>query len=291
MLTLWLPVAFAWATAPRQPQDTTPWAQVAAALGRTGAEQPGGVYRVPMPRSDLHVTLDGVTLEPALALGSWIAFERTPDGALAMGDLVLTEAELSPVLTALAGGDVHVTAIHHHLLRETPHLVYAHVHARGDPVVIARAVRAALARTGTPPAAPPAPSSGPAPLDTAGLAAALGRHGRLAGAVYQVGVPRTEPITDDGIPLPPAMGVATALNFQPAGPGRVVATGDFVLLPGEVAEVTGALRAAGIEVTAVHNHLLAEEPRLIFVHFWARGDAGAVAAGLRSALARLPGPR
>src|SRR5512146_3247116 len=178
----------------RAAQDTTPWVEVAAALGRAGALQPGGVYRVGMPRSDLRVTLDGVTLEPALALGSWVAFERTPDGALAMGDLVLTEAEVGPVLDALAAGGVQVTAVHHHLLRETPHLVYVHLHARGDPVAIARAVRAALARTGTP-AAPPAAASGPAALDTAAIAAALGRQGRLAGRVYQVGVPRAAPIS------------------------------------------------------------------------------------------------
>lgn len=285
MLMLML-AALSSTTAIRAAQDTTPWVEVAAALGRAGALQPGGVYRVGMPRSDLRVTLDGVTLEPALALGSWVAFERTADGALAMGDLVLTEAEVGPVLDALAAGGVQVTAIHHHLLRETPHLVYVHLHARGDPVAIARAVRAALARTGTP-AAPPAAASGPAVLDTAAIAAALGRQGRLAGRVYQVGVPRAAPISDDGVPLPPAMGVATALNFQPAGGGRVAATGDFVLVPGEVPAVTAALRAAGIAVTALHNHLLAETPRLVFVHFWALGSARAVAGGLRTALDRV----
>lgn len=263
------------------------WTGVARALGREGAEQPGGVMRFSFPRSDLRVTVGPVAVRPALALGSWLAFRRASGGAMAMGDLVLAEDEVAPVISRLQQGGVEASAVHNHLLHEQPRVMYVHVEAHGDPVRIAETVRAALALTGTPMGPPPAPYASPLDLDTAAVARALGRSGRVNGGVLQVSVPRAEAIVMHGDTVPPAMGVATAINLQPTGGGRAAATGDFVMTAGEVAGVLRALRANGIEVTALHSHMIGEEPRLYFAHFWANDDAVRVARGLRAALAGM----
>ncbi len=263
------------------------WAAVERALGRAGTEQPGGVMRFSFPRSDLRVTVDGVAIPPALALGSWLAFRRAAGGAMAMGDLVLAENEVAPVIARLEQGGVMPSAVHNHLLRERPRVTYVHVEAHGDAARIAETVRAALALTRTPMGPPAAPSAAPFALDTGALAGALGRSGRVNGGVWQVSVPRAESIVQHGDTVPPAMGVATAINLQPTGPGRAAATGDFVMTAGEVDGVLRALRENGIEVTALHSHMVGEEPRLYFAHFWANGDALRVARGLRAALARM----
>lgn len=267
-----------------------PWEQaVAAAIGKPGAEQPGGVYKIPLPRSDLQVTLDGVALKPALALGSWLAFMPHGTGqVMVMGDLVLTDAEVNPVMSKLLAGGIEISALHNHLLRSSPHTMYMHVAGSGDPARLARVLHDALAASATPLAAPPAASTSPAPdLDTAALDAALGQKGKAGGGVYAYAVPRAEAPRDAGMALPPAMGAAIALNFQPTGQGKAAATGDFVLAAAEVNPVLRALRDAGIEVTALHNHMLADEPRLFFLHFWANEDAVKLARGLRSALDRV----
>jgi len=264
------------------------WAAVERALGRPGAAQPGDVVRFSFPRSDLHVTVDGVQLRPALALGSWIAFRRVEGGtAMAMGDLVLAEDEVAPVMSRLQQGGVQQTAVHNHVLRESPRVMYMHVEAHGDPVRIAETVRAALGLTRTPmePAAQAAATA--IDLDTAAVARALGHSGRVNGGVYQVSVPRAETIRDGGHEVPPSMGVATAINFQPTGGGRAAITGDFVMTAGEVNPVIRALRENGIEVTALHSHMLGEQPRLFFMHFWANDDAVKLANGLRAALSRM----
>jgi hypothetical protein len=278
------------AATPAAAQATRPgWTAVEHALGRPGAAQPGGVVRFSFPRSDLHVTVDGVQLRPALALGSWLAFRRTEDGAaMAMGDLVLTDEEVAPVMSRLQQGGVQQTAVHNHLLRESPRVVYMHVEAHGDPVRIAETVRAALALTHTPlepPSAPPAPAA--IALDTAAVARALGRSGRVNGGVFQVSVPRAETIRGAGHEIPPSMGVATAINFQLTGGGRAAITGDFVMIGSEVNPVIRALRENGIEVTALHSHLIGEVPRLYFMHFWANDDAVKLAGGLRAALSKM----
>jgi surface antigen len=286
------------------------WKAVDAALGRTGTMQPGNVYRYGMPRSDMRVTVEGVPIKPGFALGSWLAMTPTANGVMAMGDMVLKEDEVAPVMTALQAGGVEQTAVHHHVLHETPRVLYMHVHAMGDPVKIAQTVRSALERTGTPaqaPAAAPAggdqgdgagagrPGSGgeALDLDTGAVARALGRSGKVNGGVYQVSVPRAETIRDRGMEVPPSMGLATAINFQPTGGGKAAITGDFVMIASEVNPVIRALREHGIEVTSLHNHLLAEEPRLFFMHFWANDDAVKLARGLRAALdktnSRAPG--
>ena len=261
------------------------WKRVEAAMGRTGAEQPGGVYRFSLPRGDMQVTAGGVRIRPALALGSWVAFKAHGSGAMAMGDLVLAEDEVNPVLSRLQQGGVEQTAIHHHITRESPRVLYVHIHAHGDPVKIAETVRAAVALTKTPPPAtpPPAPSEAFG-LDTAQIARALGHSGRVNGGVYQVSVPRAETIREGDFEVPPSMGLGTAINFQPTGGGKAAITGDFVMIGSEVNPVIRALRENGIEVTSLHNHLLNDEPRLFFMHFWANDDALELARGLRAAL-------
>jgi Domain of Unknown Function (DUF1259) len=255
-------------------------------LGRAGAMQPGGVYKFSLPRSDLKVAIADVQLKPALALGSWIGFLPVGNAdALVMGDLVLTEAEIGPVMKSLQEGGVEQTALHNHLRGESPHIMYMHFMASGKPETIARAIHAALALTGTPSAvAPGSPPASPVELDTAAIARILRQSGKLSGVVYQVTIPRSETIRMKGQVIPPSMGVATAINFQPTGGGRAVATGDFVLVGSEVNPVIRALRSHDIDVTAVHSHMLEESPRLFFMHFWGNGDAASIARGLRSAL-------
>src|SRR5438128_668489 len=270
----------------QQPFAPIDWKQVDAGLGKSGTLQPDGAYKVGVPRGDLHVTAAGVALKPALALGSWVAFKQVSDTqAMLMGDLVLLEAEVGPVLAKLQEGGIEQTALHNHLLHESPHVMYMHIGGHGTPAKLAAAVDAGLALTGTPlgaaPAAPPAASLG---IDTAQIGQILGFHGRVNGGVYQVGVPRAETITADGVEVPPSMGLATAINFQPTGSGKAAITGDFVLIGDEVNPVIRALRDSGIAITALHSHLLTDSPHLFFMHYWANDDALKLAHGLRAAL-------
>lgn len=264
-----------------------PWtSSVDAALGRRGTMNPGGVYKFGFARSDMHVIVDGVQVKPALALGSWVAFKAMASGeTMAMGDLVLTETEVAPVMQSLQDSGVSQTALHNHLVHENPRVMYMHIMAMGDAARIARSIHAALALSKTPLGPPPAPTAtAPVDLDTAGIAHALGYSGKTNGGVYQISVPRAEAIREHGEVIPPAMGVATGINFQPTGGGRAAISGDFVLLGAEVNPVIRALRSHGIVVTAVHSHMLTEEPRLFFMHFWANDNAVTLARGLRAAL-------
>jgi Domain of Unknown Function (DUF1259) len=200
--------------------------------------------------------------------------------------VVLTESEIEPVMAKLQEGGIQESAVHNHLIGESPRILYMHIASHGDPVLMAKAIRDALALTHTPPAdaaaAPPA-TSDPG-FDQKQVEQALGRSGKVNAGVLQFGVPRSETITDSGLSVPPSMGVATALNFQATGSGRAAITGDFVLLKTEVNPVVKTLRQNGIAVTALHNHMLMEEPRPFFVHFWANDDALKLAKGLRAAL-------
>ena len=263
--------------------------QVGEALGKTGSAAPGGIYRVGLPRTDLKVTLDGVELKPGFALGGWLAFEKMGEESMVMGDLVLTENEVNPVMTKLAAGGIEVTALHNHLLRNQPFTMYMHVLGHGDPVKMAAVLHSALAESKTPlSAAAAAPASPPQiDLDTAAIDQALGAKGSNNAGVYQFGIPRAEPITDSGMNVPPAMGSANAINFQPTGGGKAAITGDFVLIAKEVNPVLKALRDHGIEVTAIHNHMLDDQPHLYFLHFWANDDAKKLAEGLRAALVHV----
>jgi hypothetical protein len=264
-------------------------AQVGEALGKAGATAPGGIYRVGLPRTDLKVTLDGVELKAGFALGSWLAFEKMGDQGMVMGDLVLTMDEVAPVMTKLVAGGIEVTALHNHLLRNQPFTMYMHVHGKGDPVKLAAVLHAALAESKTPLSAAPAAAAAPPAidLDTAAIDQILGAKGTNNGGVYQFGIPRAEPIKDNGMDVPPPMGSANAINFQPTGGGKAAITGDFVLIAKEVNPVLRALGDHGIEVTAIHNHMLDDQPHLYFMHFWANDDARKLAEGLKAALAQI----
>jgi hypothetical protein len=266
--------------------QTINWDKVDAALGRK-ATVSGDVHRYGFPRTDLNVTLDGVAIKPALALGSWLAFKPAHGGAMVMGDLVLLDSEIAPVMTALIHGGLEITAIHNHVLRGNPATYYMHVGGHGDPEKMATAILQALQGSKTPLAPPASPATQPAiDLDTAQLDQIIGAKGQATGGVYQLAVPRRDLIKEGGMDIAPAgpMGVATAINFQPTGGGKAAVTGDFVLTGDEVQGVIGELRATGIEVTAIHSHMLDEEPRLIFMHFWANDDAIKLAGGIRAAL-------
>jgi hypothetical protein len=238
------------------------WQKVDAAFGRKAAVA-GDVHRYGFPRTDLTVTLDGVTIKPAFALGGWIALKPAHGGAMAMGDLVLLENEINPVMTKLIENGLEITALHNHVLRANPATFYMHVGGHGNPVKLATAIRTALAESKTPLAPPAAPASPPAiDLDTAQLDQIIGAKGQANGGVYQFGIPRREPSTEGGMTIAPAgpMGVATAINFQPTGGGKAAITGDFVLTGDEVNPVIKALRASGIEITAIHSHMLTTMP-------------------------------
>ena len=272
-------------TAAAADAQTIDWAKVDGILGRTAAVG-GAVHRYGFPRSDLQVTLDGVTIRPPLALGGWIAFQPMGNTAMAMGDLVLLQSEVNPVMAKLLEGGLEVTAVHNHLLRAEPLTFYMHVGGHGDPVKMAETIKGALAASKTPLTASPPSSPPPAiDLDTAQIDQIIGAKGVNNGGVYAVNVPRRDPITEHGMPVgAPIMGGATAINFQPTGGGKAAITGDYALIGSEVQDVLRTLRENGIEVTAIHSHMLTEEPRIIFMHFWANDDAIKLAKGLRAAL-------
>jgi hypothetical protein len=265
------------------------WQKVDDAFGRKPAVS-GDVHRYGFPRTDLAVTLDGVTIKPGLALGGWVAFKPMQAEVMVMGDLVLLETEIKPVMTKLIENGVEITAVHNHLLRANPATFYMHVGGHGDPVKMATAIHAALAESKTPLTAPAAAAAPPAiDLDTAQLDQIMGVKGQNNGGIYAFGVPRRDPVSEGGMAITPVgpMGAATGINFQPTGNGKAAITGDFVLAASEVNPVIKALRANGIEVTALHSHMLDEEPRLFFMHFWANDDAIKLAKGLRAALDKM----
>ncbi|RYZ64246.1 MAG: DUF1259 domain-containing protein [Proteobacteria bacterium] len=261
------------------------WTKVDEAFGRAGAVQAAGVHRYAFPRSDLEVTVDGVRIRPGFALGSWVAMLPMGGEVMAMGDLVLTGTELNPVMKRLVDDGFEISAIHNHVLRASTPVWYMHIGAHGAPDRLARSLKAALALSATPLAAPAA-AAAPPPIDfdTAAVDAALGAKGTNNGGVYQFSVARAETIREGGMELPPSMGTAIALNFQPTGGGRAAITGDFVLVGTEVSKVLKSLRDQGIEVTALHSHMVDETPRLYFMHFWANDDAQKLAKALRAAL-------
>ncbi|HEY4231335.1 MAG TPA: DUF1259 domain-containing protein [Thermoanaerobaculia bacterium] len=266
------------------------WEAADGILGRPGKDLPGEVHRYGFPRSDLHVTMEAVPVEPALALGSWAAFKRTGKGdeAMTMGDLVLLETELAPVLGELQAGGFEIAAIHNHLTGESPHVVYVHFEGHGETAALAKTLRSALDTTKTPPAGPPAKPSPEQEKAFANVQDALGRKGTMAGTVLQVGVPRADTIREGEMEIPPSMGMSTALNFQTVPGGTAVATtGDFVLVADEVNPVLRELAAHGIRATALHSHMLRETPRLFFMHFWGVGSPEAIGAGLRAALSKM----
>jgi biotin operon repressor len=262
------------------------WTKVAQALGKSGAVQAGGVYRVGFPRTDLKVSLDGVALRTGFAFGGWVAFQPMDTQAMVMGDLVLTQDEVAPVMRKLEEGGIEISALHNHLLRAEPMTLYMHIQGHGDPVKLAGAIHDGLALSKTPFAPPPGTAT-PGNIDMIGIDRIMGYRGQDSGGIYQFGIPRAQPITDQGMALPGPMGSAIAINFQPTGFDTAAITGDFVLIASEVNPVIKALQANGIEITALHSHMLDEQPRVFFMHFWANDDAHKLATGLRAALDKV----
>jgi hypothetical protein len=284
-LTLLFALGAALLSAPARAADID-WKKVDAALGKS-ATVSGEVHRYGLPRSDLHVMLDGVTIKPALALGGWVAFAPMHGEAMVMGDLVLLETEITPVMTKLLDSGLDITAIHNHILRATPATFYMHVAGHGDPAKMAASIRSALSSASKTPFDPPATTAGPAPavdLDIAKIDEAMGAKGMINGGVYQFGIPRRDPATEGGMQVSAALGGANAINFQPTGGGKAAITGDFLVTGDEVNPLIRALRAGDIEVTAIHSHMLDEQPRMFFIHFWANDDAVKLARGVRTAL-------
>jgi biotin operon repressor len=267
-----------------QTDNKSEWQPVEQAIGRPGQAQADGAYKFSFPRSDFKVTVADVEVKPALALGGWVAFSKPGAGSMVMGDLVLSEDEVAPVMSSLENSGLQITALHNHLLHESPRVMYMHIGGHGDAVKLAGAVKQAFALTKLPAPKPPAAAQQDIGIDTKAIEQALGHSGKINGGVFQVSVPRNESITEGGMKAPNSMGLATGLNFQPTSGGKAAITGDFVLIGSEVNPVIQALRGNGIEVTAVHSHMLDEQPRLFFMHFWANDDAAKLAKGLRAAL-------
>ena len=262
-------------------------ATIDQALGRSG-QKTGDVYKVSFPRTDLHVSVKGVAIKPGLALGSWAAFSGTDDNAMVMGDLVLLEDELNPVMDKLRSAGFEITAVHNHLFDETPHVLYMHYMGHGSATQLATSLKGALATSKTPLEKPAAAAEEPTPPAwVKSVEESVGRKGTFKGGVLSFGVPRTDEITMNGMTIPPAAGVAESINFQEAGTGNVATTGDFVLTAAEVNPVIAELRTHEIFVTALHSHMLTEQPRLFFMHFWAVGKPEAIGGGIKAALSRV----
>jgi hypothetical protein len=255
-------------------------------LGRSG-QKTGDVYKVGFPRSDLHVTVHGLAIKPALALGSWAAFLGTDDNAMVMGDLVLLEGEVNPVIAKLRASGFDISAVHNHLMEESPRVLYTHYMGHGPAVQLATSLRAALALSKTPLAKPAAATEESAPAWVKAVEGAVGRKGTFKGGVLSYGVARSDAIAMGGMTIPPAAGVAEAINFQAADSGKVATTGDFVLTAEEANPVISELQGHQISVTALHSHMLTEQPRLFFMHFWSVGSPEAVGGGIKAALSRV----
>jgi Domain of Unknown Function (DUF1259) len=294
-------------TASAAPRTTqVDWTAVGNAIGIQGTVQSDGVYKVGLPRTDLHVHIRGVQLAPSFALGGYLVFQSTVgSNAMMMGDLVLTQNEIEPVMSKLEQGGIEITALHNHLIGTQPLVMYMHVMGQGDAVQLATAAHDALTLSHTPlKAAPTTPKDQTVDLDTAALDSIIGAKGKVDHGVYKYTFAPKYAVTEDGMTLAPSMGITTGLAFQPIhqdqedksshhshghkgkGPaaGGAAITGDFALLASQVNPVIRALRANNIDVTALHSHMLDTSPTQFFMHFYATGDPLVLARGLRAAL-------
>jgi len=250
-------------------------------FGRKGAVT-GNVYRITFPRSDMKITVGNFPVAPGLALTSWVAIHRMGSESMMMGDLCMLDSEEPQVLAKLVELGLGVTAIHNHLVGESPAIKFLHFSGSGDAVSLAGNIKEVFAVTGTPMAAPPPSAAGGTP-DWSVVEAVLGAKGKKNGKVLAYSFPRNEKLMESGMEMPAPMGMATGINLQMEG-NQAATTGDFVLIADEVNKVVKALETHGITVTAIHNHMLYDQPRLFMLHFWGVGDPGKVAVGLKAAL-------
>ncbi|MEW9095396.1 MAG: DUF1259 domain-containing protein [Clostridiaceae bacterium] len=241
----------------------------------------GGVFKFTFPRFDLKVIIDDIIIEPNLALTSWVAFNQLGSHSMMMGDLVLLENEVGPVMSSLIENGIEVTGLHNHLLHESPRIMYLHIKGEGDSIKLAQSVKNALSLTATP--FNIKQQQPPSQIDWTVIEDILGHKGSHKGKVLQLSVPRTTIISEDGHKLSPAMGISHAINFQSVGQ-NVATTGDFVLLADEVNPAISILKKNNVTVTAIHNHMLTEVPRLFFMHFWAVDKPKRIAHTLKSVL-------
>lgn len=263
------------------------WDAVEKIFGKKGTVT-GNVFKISFPRTDLNVSVGDVHIMPGLALTSWTAIMKMDDAGMKMqnkymmmGDLVLQDNEVAAAVKQIVASGLEVTAIHNHLVNETPAIKYIHYYGEGVAAQLAEKIKSVFEVTGTP--LTPATAQSTIAVDWSKVTAIMGNTGKQNGMLLQYGFPRNEKTTDHGMEMPPAMGMATAINFQMSG-DKVAATGDFVLLASEVNDVVKALTENNITVTAIHNHMLFDEPRLFMLHFWATGNPEDVAKGLKAAL-------
>lgn len=259
-------------------------------LGKQG-DFKDGVLKVNIPRSDLKVAVDGVATPTPFGFGGWISLTKGSGMDVMMGDLVLTEDQVSPVMSALLDNGLEVTALHNHFFWETPRIFYMHVHGHGSPADLATRVKPALALIGqasaTVTASPPAGRAIEGKLDTAALSKLVGYPGDQSGAVYKITIGRADlKVQEMGAMINARMGLNTWAAFYGNDTDAVVA-GDVAMLESEVTPVLKALRKNGINVVAMHHHMLGTRPTIIFLHYWGKGSAATLAAGVRAALDQL----
>jgi hypothetical protein len=273
----------------------TDYKGVLETLGRQG-DFKDGVLKVNVPRSDIKIAVAGVATPTPFGFGGWVAFTHAGDAGqmdVVMGDLVLTEDEVSPVMSALLDNGFEVTALHNHFFWESPRMFYMHVHAHGKAADLATKLKPALALIGR--SATSAPSGGSATaidgkLDTAALVKAVGHPGEQNGAVYKITIGRPDlNVREMGAAINARMGLNTWAAFYGSDADAVVA-GDVAMLEPEVQPVLKALRSNGLDVVAIHHHMIGSDPVIIFLHYWGRGAAAKLAAGVKAAIDQT-GPR
>jgi hypothetical protein len=265
--------------------------QVLTSLGRQG-DYKANVLKINIPRNDISVTVAGVKTPTPFGFGGWLAMTKSTDGNdVMMGDLVLTQDEVNPVMTALLDNGIEVTALHNHFFWDEPRMFFMHVHGHGKPMDLARQAKPALDLIGkntpkpTTPAAP-APAAGTA-LDTAKLAQIVGVQGEQSGAVYKITIGRDNlGLTDMGAPITSRMGLNTWAAFVGSNQQAAVA-GDVAMLANEVTPVLKALRKNGLDVVAIHHHMVDTRPAIYFLHYWGTGPADKLATGVRAAVNEL----
>lgn len=257
------------------------WSDVEKVLDKKGNVQ-DNVFKITFPRSDLKVKVGDFDVAPGLAFTSWIGFMKMGNQTMMMGDLVLLDKEVAPVILKLISENLQITALHNHIVNETPAIKYIHFSGNGDAISLAGKIKSVFAVTGTPLTVPQTQNQSAKP-DWSKVEAILGTSGKLNGNLLQYSFPRNEKLTESGMEMPAYMGMATGINFQMTE-NKAAITGDFVLLADEVNPVAKALTDNGIQVTAIHNHMLYDNPRLFMLHFWAVDEPGKLAKGLKEAL-------